>query len=70
MAVTQAHLDRLEEMMAEGVLDATLPDGSRMRFDTMENLQARIRWVKDRLSRNPRQTNVVHPSFNRGFDSD
>ena len=67
MPLTADHLDRLKEMLAEGVLEATLADGSRVKFDSTEQLKARIRWVADELDLNTDKNNTVYPSHSRGY---
>lgn len=50
MALTQAHLDALDEAIASGVLDVRYPDGSQAKFDSFEKLKARRDWVSGQMA--------------------
>jgi hypothetical protein len=49
MALTQAHLDALDQAIGAGVLRARYPDGSEVQFDSFQQLRARRDWVAGQL---------------------
>lgn len=53
MALTQAHLDALDEAIAAGVLNVRYPDGSQAQFDSFEKLKSRRDWVSGQISGGP-----------------
>lgn len=67
MAYSQAQLDALRAAVAQGVLEAQLPDGSRVRYRSQNDLLAMIAKIEQELSVNPAHTNVVYPTHARGF---
>lgn len=69
MAYTQGQLDALQEALARGVLIAVLPDGSRVEYRSVADMERIIHAIKVELGqRNPAQ-NVTYPTHRRGFDT-
>jgi hypothetical protein len=66
MAFTQAQLDAIQESYARGVLEATLPDGSKVRYRSLDEMQRIITKMESQISA-PR-TNVAYPSHSRGYE--
>ncbi|MGD2215137.1 MAG: hypothetical protein PVJ64_00220 [Gemmatimonadales bacterium] len=50
MALTQAHLDKLDEMIASGILESRTADGKRVQFESFDELRARRDWVARALA--------------------
>ena len=67
MAFTQTQLDAIQDAYARGVLEATLPDGSKMRWRSLDEMEKIIATIKGELGVNPTHTNVAYPSHSRGF---
>ena len=67
MSYTQEQLDELQESYARGVLEVWLPDGSRMRFRTLAEMNEIISTIKLELNVSPNHNNVAYPSHKRGF---
>lgn len=66
MAYTQAQLDALQEAYARGILEATLPDGSKLRYRTLAEMGQLIAQISASLT-TPTYTNVAYPTHKRGF---
>ena len=63
---TQAQLDALLEAWATGALEVSVGD-KKMRFDSREELEARIKRIESYLSAEPTESsNVIIPSYNKG----
>lgn len=69
MAYTQGQLDALEEALARGVLIAVLPDGSRVEYRSVDDMQRIINVIKVELGQRDMTLNVTYPSHRRGFDT-
>jgi len=67
MAYSQAQLDSLQESYARGVLEATLPDGSKVRYRSLDEMARIISTIQGQLTA-ATHTNVVYPSHSRGFE--
>lgn len=67
MRYTTAQLEALRDAVARGVLEAQLPDGSRIRYRSQADMLAMISKIEDELSVMPSRTNVAYPSHRRGF---
>lgn len=67
MAYTQAQLDALQSAYARGVLEAQLPDGSRVKYRSLDEMRQIITTMESALGTNPTNTNVIYPSHSRGF---
>jgi hypothetical protein len=68
MAYTQAQLDAIQDAYARGVLEAQLPDGSRIKYRSLSEMQSIISAMKGELGTNPTHTNVIYPSHSRGYE--
>jgi hypothetical protein len=66
MAYTQTQLDAIQEALARGVLEATLPDGSKVRYRSLDEMERIINKMESNISA-PRN-NVVYPSHSRGYE--
>ena len=66
MAYTQSQLDVIQEAFARGVLEATLPDGSKVRYRSLDEMERIINKMESQISA-PR-TNVAYPSHSRGYE--
>tara|TARA_R110001599_G_scaffold33832_3_gene108843 strand:+ start:24764 stop:24973 length:210 start_codon:yes stop_codon:yes gene_type:complete len=67
MSFTTAQLAAIREAYARGVTEATLPDGSKIRYRSLEEMDRIIRRIEDDLGINARRVNVVYPTHSRGF---
>jgi hypothetical protein len=70
MAYTQKDLDTLKEAYARGVLEAWLPDGSRVRYQSAEHLRTAIADIQRELSGKAglnAKKNTLYPTHSRGF---
>lgn len=67
MSFTSEQLSALKSAYARGVSEATLPDGSRIRYRSLEEMERVIRRIEDDLGINDRRVNVVYPTHSRGF---
>lgn len=66
MATTQQQLDAIQDAYARGVLECTLPDGSRVRYRSLSEMERIISNLKNQLGQAPR-TNVAYPTHSRGY---
>ncbi|MFT5766745.1 MAG: hypothetical protein ACI9DH_000564 [Halioglobus sp.] len=67
MAYTQTQLDELQSAYARGVLEVWLPDGSKMRFRSLDEMNQIITTIKSELGTNPTYTNIAYPKYKSGF---
>lgn len=70
MSYTTDQLDALRAAYARGVLEAVLPDGSRIRYRSTEEMERIIVKLETELGQRATHTNVSYPSHKRGFDSE
>lgn len=68
MAYTQEQLDAIKDAYARGVIEATLPDGSRVRYQSIEDMERIIAKIETDLGLRGMQTNVSYPTYRRGYD--
>jgi len=67
---TQDQLTALRDAYARGVLEAVLPDGSRIRYRSAEDMERIMVKMETSIGvRSPNQ-NVTYPTHSRGFDSE
>jgi len=67
MAYTQSQLTALRDSYARGILEATLPDGSKVRYRSLDEMQRVIADIESDLGMRATHTNVTYPSHSRGF---
>jgi len=67
MSYSTAQLDALRDAVARGVLEAALPDGSRVRYRSLDDMLRLIGQIEQQLGAAPNRTNVTYPSHRRGF---
>lgn len=67
VAYTQDQLSTLQESYARGVLEATLPDGSKVRYRSLDEMARIISTIQGQLT-SATHTNVVYPSHSRGYE--
>jgi hypothetical protein len=67
MAYTTAQLEAIQEAYARGVLEAALPDGSRIKYRSLAEMEQIISKMQAALGTNPTYSNVAYPSHSRGF---
>lgn len=68
MAYTTAQLLALQESYARGVLEVVLPDGSKMRYRSLEDMERIMAKMEAYLNTAPTATNVAYPAFYRGYN--
>lgn len=68
MSYSQDQLQALKSALARGVLEAVLPDGSRVRYRSVDEMERIIRKIEDELGMHAQQTNITYPTHTRGFD--
>lgn len=68
MAFTQAQLDSIKTAYARGVLEATLPDGSKVRYRSLSEMRQVITDIETELGLHSTRTNVAYPTHKRGFE--
>lgn len=66
MAYTQAQLDAINDAYARGVLEAVLPDGSKVRYRSLEEMERIMGTISGSLAK-PTHSNVMYPTHKRGF---
>lgn len=66
MAYTQAQLDAIEEAYARGVLEAWLPDGSKVKYRSLDEMRAIINEISASIT-TPTHENVAYPTHKRGY---
>jgi len=66
MAATQAQLDALEAAKYSGTAEVSLPDGSKIRYRSMAELDQAILDAKADLGL-VTHVNVIYPTHYRGF---
>ena len=66
MAYTQTQLSAIQEAYARGVLEAWLPDGSRIKYRSLDEMERVIDKMKADIA-TPTHTNVAHPRYKSGF---
>lgn len=67
MAYTQSQLDAIQDAYSRGVLEAWLPDGSKVKYRSLDEMERIISTMKDSLGVRPARTMVAYPSHTRGF---
>ncbi|MCB0249769.1 MAG: hypothetical protein KDI07_14440 [Anaerolineae bacterium] len=63
---TSTQLAAIRESYARGVLEAVLPDGSRVRYRSLDEMKRIINEIDADLT-TPTHTNVMYPTHKRGF---
>lgn len=66
MAYTQAQLDSIREAYARGILEAVLPDGSKVRYRSLAEMAQIISEISTSIT-TPTATNVIYPTYKRGY---
>ncbi|MCB1901548.1 MAG: hypothetical protein KDH16_19815 [Rhodocyclaceae bacterium] len=66
MSYTQAQLDAIRESYARGVLEAVLPDGSKVRYRSLAEMAQIISEISASIT-TPTSTNVIYPTHKRGY---
>lgn len=66
MAYTQTQLDAIRESYARGVLEARLPDGSTVKYRSLDEMARIISEISGSLT-TPTHVNVMYPTHKRGF---
>lgn len=69
MSFTSDQLSALRAAYAQGVLSATLPDGSQVRYRSLDEMERVISNIEGDLGQRATHTNVIYPTHKRGFDS-
>lgn len=69
MSFTTAQLTELRAAYARGVLDVTMPDGSRIRYRSLDEMDRVIAKMETALGERAAHQNVAYPTHRRGFDS-
>lgn len=67
MAFTTDQLDAIRAAYARGVLEATLPDGSRLKYRSLNEMERVIAKLEGELNTAPSRLNVIYPTHTRGF---
>lgn len=67
MAFTTDQLDAVRAAYARGVLEATLPDGSRIKYRSLDEMDRVIAKMEQQLNVAPSRKNVIYPTHTRGF---
>ena len=67
MSYTTAQLTAIQTAYANGILEATLPDGSKVRYRSLPEMERVILAIKAELGVTASRKNVVYPSHSRGF---
>lgn len=68
MTYTTEQLTAISEALARGVLEATLPDGSKVRYRSLDEMERIITRMENSMGLTASNTNVVYPSHSRGFE--
>lgn len=68
MAYTQTQLDDIQDAYSRGVTEVWLPDGSKLKFRSLAEMNEIIGTISGELGLNPSHTNVAYPSHRRGFE--
>lgn len=68
MSYTETELSALKKAYARGVLEAVLPDGSRVRYRSTEDMERIIANLETELGQRPAHNNVIYPTYSNGFD--
>lgn len=68
MAYSAGQLAAIQEAYARGVLEARLPDGSSVKYRSLEEMERIINTISSALSVNPTYNGVVYPSHSRGHN--
>lgn len=68
MTYTTEQLTAISEALARGVLEATLPDGSKVRYRSLDEMERIITRMENSMGFTASNTNVVYPSHSRGFE--
>lgn len=63
---TAAQLTAIREAYARGVLEARLPDGSTVKYRSLDEMKRIINEIAADIT-TPTHTNVAYPSHRRGF---
>ena len=66
MAYTTTQLAAIQEAYARGVLEATLPDGSKVRYRSLAEMAQIISEISASIT-TPTSTNVIYPTHKRGY---
>ena len=69
MSYTTEQLTALQAAYARGVLSAELPDGSTIRYRSLDEMERVIAKIEASLGQRATYTNVAYPTHRRGFDS-
>lgn len=69
MSYTQTQLDALKDAYARGVLVAVLPDGSRVEYRSVADMERIIAKIETELGERSLSQNVTYPTHSRGFAS-
>jgi hypothetical protein len=64
---TTTQLAALREAYSRGIVEATLPDGTRIRYRSLAEMQRVIADLESDLGQRAEHTNVAYPSHRRGF---
>lgn len=70
MAWTQQQLDKIKDSYALGVLEAMLPDGSKVRYQSGKEMRLAISDIEREVRASSGQNktkNVMYPTHSRGF---
>lgn len=68
MSYTADQLSALREAYARGVLEAVLPDGSRIKYRSLMEMERIIATLEAELTPRGTHTNLAYPRHRRGFD--
>ena len=68
MSYTAGQLSALREAYARGVLEAVLPDGSRIKYRGLMEMERIIATLEAELTPRVTHTNLAYPRHRRGFD--
>jgi len=69
MTYTQDQLDALRDAYARGVLIAVLPDGSRVEYRSVADMERIMIRMETELGQRSLTQNVTYPTHRRGFDT-
>ena len=67
LSYTADQLSAIQEARARGVLEAWLPDGSRIKYRSLEEMDQIISDMNSELGTNPTHTNIAYPRYRNGF---
>jgi hypothetical protein len=66
LSYTTTQLASIQEAYARGVLEATLPDGSKVRYRSLAEMAQIISEISASIA-TPTSTNVIYPTHKRGY---